>query len=155
MTDDDVIGAFPIEEIYRSKTSAPSEKELIDFARSKGYNLSRTDGVETILLNGGMILLVINRNQNFDSYPQDNQEGGFKDLRKKQSERDVRRIGNGSRQYQWKSTTADETFHNPYFKKWSPQSRKNKWITSGKTIRNNIKRPDSYCSGVSLYNPLT
>ena len=35
------------------------------------------------------------------------------------------------------------------------KEEKNKWIKSGKTIRNNIKRPDSYCSGVSLYNPLT
>lgn len=118
MTDADVIGAVPYEKVH-----AKNQKELNGLAVKNGFSLSPADMVEVIELNNGMALLVINRNGNFDrtSYQQ---EGGFKDLRKKQSERDSRRSGNGSRQYQWKSPTADETFHNPYFKKWSLQSRK-------------------------------
>lgn len=119
MTDADVIGAVPYEKVH-----SKNQKELNGLAVKNGFSLSPADMVEVIELNNGMALLVINRNGNFDrtSYQQ---EGGFKARVAKQTDRLKGRSGDGARNYQWKSPTADETFHNPYFKKWSPESRKN------------------------------
>lgn len=129
VTDDDVIGVFTSHDMPEYDEG----KAAMAWANSKGYHMNLNDGLRFIELakhiDGYIIyVVVINRNARYDSYPDDKYNGGFKDYSLKQQQRKRNRVQDGSKEYQWKDNDFPWlSLKNPFYKEWSPESKKNFW----------------------------
>jgi len=124
-TDNDVIGVFTSHDMPEYDEG----KSAMAWANSKGYHMNPNDGLRFIELakqiNGDIIYaVVINRNANYDSYPDGKYNGGFKDYSLKKQQREKNKVQDGTKDYQWKDNDLPNmTFRNPYYKNWSPESK--------------------------------
>lgn len=125
-TDDDVIGVFTSHDMPEYDEG----KSAIAWANSKGYHMNPNDGLRFIELakhiNGDIIYaVVINRNANYDSYPDGKYNGGFKDYFLKKQQREINRSQDGSNQYMWKNNNDYWRLmaQNPWYKDWSDGSK--------------------------------
>lgn len=130
-TDEDVVGVFTSHEMPEYDEG----KAAIAWANSKGFHMNPNDGLRFIELakqiNGNIIYaVVINRNARYDSYPDGERNGGFKDYSLKKQQRERNRVKDGSKNYQWKDNDFPHmSLRNPFYKDWSPESKKNFWWT--------------------------
>jgi len=125
-TDDDVIGIFTSHDMPEYDEG----KSAIAWANSKGYHMNPNDGLRFIELakriNGDIIYaVVINRNANYDSYPDGKYNGGFKDYSLKKQQRERNKTQNGSERYIWKNNNDywNLMAQNPWYKNWSDGSK--------------------------------
>lgn len=125
-TDDDVIGVFTSHDMPEYDEG----KSAIAWANSKGYHMNPNDGLRFIELakhiNGDIIYaVVINRNANYDSYPDGKYNGGFKDYSSKKQQREINKSQNGSERYIWKNDNDywNLMAQNPWYKDWSDDSK--------------------------------
>lgn len=106
--DNDVIGVFDYGEENKAKTIAKDK-----------YNFQPGDDIDFIRLEDMTYLAVIVRNA-FQYPSRSNEHGGFNAYMKKRRERENQHPIN---YYKWNSETAQEVFHNPWYKDWSPESK--------------------------------
>lgn len=140
-TDDDVIGVFTSHDMPEYDEG----KSAIAWANSKGYHMNPNDGLRFIELakhiNGDIIYaVVINRNANYDSYPDGKYNGGFKDYSSKKQQREINKSQNGSERYIWKNDNDywNLMAQNPWYKDWSDDSKQR----LQNRIKNTYKRED-------------
>ena len=127
LTDDDVIGVLPNDEIRKIQAGHNVDHGrwidnwgLDKWAKEQGYNVIPGDRVDAIKLGDGKhSLVVITRNA---SLYKDRQDGWRKHWDKVENRERNRRL-DGKNQYFWKNKKAEDIFHNPWFKEWPKADR--------------------------------
>ena len=141
LTDDDVIGVLPNDEIRKIQAGHNVDHGrwidnwgLDKWAKEEGYNIIPGDRVDAIKLGDGKhSLVVITRNA---SLYKDRQDGWRKHWDKVENRERNRRL-DGKNQYFWKNKKAEDIFHNPWFKKW-PKEDQAAAINKAREFRNRL-----------------